>query len=158
MVFNGQSFDGALFILVFLWLGVMSVFLVRMISHYNRLTHGVTNANLKEVLEGILTGQQRVSKKVLDIESTIARMHIADSFHIQRIGIVRFNPFSDTGGAQSFSLAIVDSGDNGIMMTSLYARNGNRWYVKEIVGGRGKGVELSREEESAIKHARIIKV
>ena len=40
-------------------------------------------------------------------------------------------------------------------MTSLYARTGNRWYVKEVRSGKGKELELSKEEQSAIKRAQI---
>ena len=143
---------------VFVWLIVLSIVTTRMLSHYNRLTRGVTSVGLRDVLESLMKSDQAAQSRFRSIDDSIKLLIQDGARHIQRIGIVRFNPFSDTGGAQSFSLAIVDSGDNGIMMTSLYARNGNRWYVKEIVGGRGKGVELSREEESAIKHARIIKV
>jgi hypothetical protein len=41
-------------------------------------------------------------------------------------------------------------------MTSLYARSGNRWYVKEVVGGKGKELALSKEEESVIQKAQHI--
>ena len=143
---------------VLVWLIVLSIVTTRMLSHYNRLTRGATSAGLRDVLESLMKSDQAAQSRFRSIDDSIKLLIQDGARHIQRIGIVRFNPFSDTGGAQSFSLAIVDSGDNGIVMTSLYARNGNRWYVKEIVGGRGKGVELSREEESAIKHARIIKV
>ena len=143
---------------VFVWLIALTILTIRMHSHYNRLTRGITSAGLRDVLESLMKSDQAAQSRFRSIDDSIKLLTHDGARHIQRIGIVRFNPFSDTGGAQSFSLAIVDSGDNGIVMTSLYARNGNRWYVKEIVAGRGKGVELSREEESAIKHARIIKV
>ena len=126
-----------------------------MLSHYNRLTRGVTSTGLRDVLESLMKSQQAAQSRFRSIDEAVKLLNQDGALHIQRIGIVRFNPFSDTGGAQSFSLAIVDSKDNGIVMTSLYARNGNRWYVKEIVSGKGNGVELSHEEESAIKHARI---
>lgn len=140
------------------WLIALTIVTTRMLSHYNRLTRGVTSAGLRDVLELLMKSDQAAQSRFRSIDDSIKLLTHDGARHIQRIGIVRFNPFSDTGGAQSFSLAIVDGGDNGIVMTSLYARNGNRWYVKEIVSGKGKSVELSREEESAIKHARIIKV
>lgn len=143
---------------IFVWLIVLSIVTIRMLSHYNRLTRGVTSAGLRDVLESLMKSDQAAQSRFRSIDDSIKLLTQDGARHIQRVGIIRFNPFSDTGGAQSFSLAIVDSRDNGIVMTSLYARNGNRWYVKEVVAGRGKGVELSREEESAIKHARIIKV
>ena len=50
-------------------------------------------------------------------------------------------------------MAILDESDTGVVMTSLYARTGNRWYVKEVVKGKGKELELSREELAAITQA-----
>ncbi|MBI4062547.1 DUF4446 family protein [Candidatus Gottesmanbacteria bacterium] len=141
-----------------IWLIVLSIFVFRSLAHYNRLTRGITSAGLRDVLESLMKSDQAAQSRFRSIDDSIKLLTHDGARHIQRIGIVRFNPFSDTGGAQSFSLAIIDAGDNGIVMTSLYARNGNRWYVKEIVSGKGKGVPLSREEESAIKHAHRIKV
>lgn len=143
---------------VFVWLIVLSIVTTRMLSHYNRLTRGATSAGLRDVLESLMKSDQAAQSRFRSIDDAIKLLTQDGARHIQRIGIVRFNPFSDTGGAQSFSLAILDSHDNGIVMTSLYARNGNRWYVKEIMSGKGKSVALSHEEESAIKHAHIIKV
>src|SRR3990167_6273226 len=140
---------------IFVWLIILSIVIARMLSHYNRLTRGVTSTGLRDVLESLMKSQQAAQSRFRSIDEAVKLLNQDGALHIQRIGIVRFNPFSDTGGAQSFSLAIVDSKDNGIVMTSLYARNGNRWYVKEIVSGKGNGVELSHEDESAIKHARI---
>jgi hypothetical protein len=49
---------------------------------------------------------------------------------------------------------MLDKNDNGIVMTSLYARTGNRWYIKYIKAGSGLDVELSKEEKSAIKNTK----
>jgi len=73
--------------------------------------------------------------------------------HLQKMGFVRFNPFSDTGGDQSFCLAILDGQDNGIVISSLHSREQTRVYAKEIVAGKPKGVELSKEEREALKKA-----
>ena len=58
----------------------------------------------------------------------------------QRVGLVRFNPFEDTGGNQSFALALLDAEGNGWVLSSLHARTGTRVYAKPItrrpIGGR----------------------
>lgn len=89
------------------------------------------------------------------LAQTITKLEEEEKTHFQKIGIVRFNPFSDTGGSQSFTMALLDKEDNGVVMTSLYARTGNRWYIKSIKDGSGKDVELSREEKAAIKQAKV---
>lgn len=75
--------------------------------------------------------------------------------HIQKIGLLRFNPFHDTGGDQSFILALLDSHDTGVVISSLHTRTGTRWYAKGVLSGRGQEHELSNEEQKAIKSATV---
>ena len=63
----------------------------------------------------------------------------------QRVGLVRYNPFEDTGGNQSFALALLDAEGNGWVLSSLHARAGTRVYAKAIAGGRADAA-LSEEE------------
>lgn len=153
MVFNNSLLIWVIFFGCLAWLSVLTFLLVRMITHYNKLGEGSTKQSLKGVLEDILNTQGNLIKKTSDLEMATKYLSVQSELHIQRIGIVRFNPFADTGGAQSFSIALLDGRDNGIVMTSLYGRAGNRWYVKELVAGKGKGHELSKEEEEAIRSA-----
>lgn len=142
--------------LLALWNAVISYFLFRMISHYNRLTMGISTHTLKESLEKILDAYSANKKDIAGLSQTLTRVEQEGMSHLQRIGIVRFNPFSDTGGSQSFTIALLDKNENGIVMTSLYARTGNRWYIKNIAKGVGVDVELSKEEKTAIKNAKIL--
>lgn len=139
-----------------IWLGVLTVFVFRMISHYNRLTKGMTHHTMKEVLEKILEEHIKNTKDIKRIFEMISALEQDGVMHLQRFGIVRFNPFSDTGGSQSFTFALLDGKENGVVMTSLYARTGNRWYIKHVKLGQGIDVELSREEKLAIKEARPV--
>jgi hypothetical protein len=123
-----------------------------MISHYNKLGGVSSKTSLAGVLEDILKHQAGLERKAQELEGVTAHLAKQGELHIQRIGIVRFNPFADTGGAQSFSIALLDGENNGIVMTSLYARAGNRWYVKDITAGKGEH-ELSKEEQEAIRSA-----
>ncbi|KKU87909.1 hypothetical protein A3A64_03460 [Candidatus Gottesmanbacteria bacterium RIFCSPLOWO2_01_FULL_48_11] len=153
MPFN-ESFVLVGIILLFVWVSVVTVLVFRMISHYNGLTKGASRTGLKEILESILETQQGLKKKVVELTVELGKTQEAGKLHLERIGIVRFNPFDDTGGTQSFTMALLDGRDNGIVITSLYARNSNRWYVKEITQGTGMDVALSKEEQAAIKKAR----
>jgi hypothetical protein len=137
-----------------LWNIIISIFVFRMVSHYNRLTFGVSTHSLKESLERILDAYTKNKKDIAVLSQAITKLEIEGTTHLQRIGIVRFNPFSDTGGSQSFTIAILDKEDNGVVMTSLYARTGNRWYIKYIKAGAGLDVELSKEEKTAIKNTK----
>lgn len=90
--------------------------------------------NLKEVL-----------KKILELEARSKR-----SF--QKIGTVRFNPFKEVGGNQSFSIALLDLNNNGFVITSHYSRESNRVYTKEIKNGKSD-YSLSEEEKKAVQKA-----
>lgn len=72
---------------------------------------------------------------------------------IQKIGIVRFNPFKETGGNQSFALALIDQEHNGVVISSLYSRERLNVFAKPIVEGQSS-FQLSNEEEEALKQAR----
>jgi hypothetical protein len=156
MVFNSTLLITGIAIGFLIWLSIISVLLIRMISHYNRLSKGVTKQSLLEVLESMLNSLQDMKSRSVALEKVTRELQADGALHVQRIGIVRFNPFADTGGAQSFSIALLDGKNSGIVMTSLYARAGNRWYIKEIIAGKGKDLALSKEEESAIDNAKHI--
>ena len=70
----------------------------------------------------------------------------------QRVGVVRFNPFSDTGGDQSFAIALLDSEGNGIVLSSLHGRTDTRVFAKPVSAGRSRHA-LSDEEQEAIRRA-----
>lgn len=71
---------------------------------------------------------------------------------IQKVGVVRFNPFAEVGGNQSFAIALLDKQLNGVIILSLYAREGVRVYSKSLKEGKSE-YRLSKEEEEAIKLA-----
>ncbi len=108
-----------------------------------------TPQNSKELLaqfEELKKSFEKVAKKLEDLENK-------NQFNIQKIGIVRFNPFQEMGGNQSFSIAILDGKDNGVVITSLYGKEGNRIYGKPIKEG-GSEYLLSEEEKQAIEYAK----
>jgi len=104
--------------------------------------------NFKEILSILrnLEGKiGRLSEEVDNLKKEI-------KFPIQKFGIVRFNPFSNIGGNQSFSIALLDGHGNGVVITSLYAQEGNRIFAKPIEKGNSI-YSLSKEEKEAIEKA-----
>ncbi len=156
MVFNDVSLLYIFIAIIFIWTSILTVVVFRMTAHYNKLTRGITTSTLKEVLGELIGKYEKTGKDIQSINKAIDELSKDGALHLQRLGTVRFNPFSDTGGSQSFTIAILDGKDNGIVMTSLYARTGNRWYIKHIKLGKSEDVELSKEEQSAIKKARPV--
>ena len=71
---------------------------------------------------------------------------------IQKTGIVRFNPFNEMGGNQSFVIALLDAKNNGFVISSLFVKEGNRVYSKMVRNGKSDH-SLSGEEVEAINRA-----
>lgn len=104
--------------------------------------------NLKEILSQFKSLEKNFEK----ISEELENLKKENKFSIQKVGIVRFNPFSEVGGDQSFSFALLDGNDSGFVITSLYAREGNRVYGKPIKDGQSEYL-LSEEEKEAIAKA-----
>jgi len=105
--------------------------------------------NFKEVvskLEKIETKLNKTSERLEDLEDY-------SRCFVNNVGITRYNPFKYSGGNQSFSIAILDSLENGVVITSLYSREGNRVYSKPIKKGESE-FSLSDEEINAIQKAK----
>jgi hypothetical protein len=67
----------------------------------------------------------------------------------------RFNPFKEVGGDQSFSVALLNGKNNGLVISSLYTREGTRIYAKAITNGLSEKHPLTEEEEEIIKLANL---
>lgn len=93
-----------------------------------------------------------VARELDELSARSAVLESAGRRAIQRVGLVRFNPFEDTGGNQSFALALTDAAGNGFVISSLHSRTGTRLYAKAIADGRSDGA-LSEEENEALRRA-----
>ncbi len=71
---------------------------------------------------------------------------------IQYMGMVRYNTFEDVGGDLSYAIALLDEDKNGVVLNSLYYRQGCYTYGKPIIAGESK-YQLSPEEQEAIDKA-----
>lgn len=135
-----------------IWLIGLSIFLYRYLTFFNKLTKGIEVTDLKKVLEKILVRGEANTDGIKALERKFDLLEEDGKFHIQKVGLIRFNPFKELGGDHSFSLAILDSHDSGIIITSLHTRDRTRVYMKDIKKGKS-GFELSSEEKKALVNA-----
>lgn len=142
-------------VIALVWLIVLTILFFQLAEHYNTLTKGVSSKTLKAVLENLLK-EVEISKKDIDLlKDRCSKLEKDGLLHIQKIGLLRFNPFKDTGGDQSFILVLVNAQDTGVVISGLYSRSGTRWYAKRVATGRGIDHELSDEEKKALKEAKV---
>ncbi len=137
-----------------LWIVVLTIFLIRSIVHYKKLTKNITKKDLKTVLTEILNKVDLNQKDLTNLTAALKKARKGMEAHIQKIGFVRFNPFPQTGGDQSFSLSLLDEKDTGFVLSSLHSRDTTRFYAKTIRNGQPEGSKLSEEEKKAIKNAK----
>jgi len=116
------------------------------------LTRGADGANLGAVLDVHLDKVYAVARELDELSARSAMLEAAGRRAIQRVGLVRFNPFEDTGGNQSFAIALTDAAGNGFVLSSLHTRTGTRVYAKAVTDGRSDGA-LSEEEAEALRLA-----
>jgi len=142
--------------ILFLWLTVLTVYFWKLSSHYNKLTSGANGKSLNIILENLLKDMDLSKKDIEKLKRYSEKLYEDSLLHIQRVGLVRYNPFKDTGGDQSFVLSLIDGHDTGVVISGLYSRSGTRWYAKKVDQGKGVDYELSEEEKKSIKEARGI--
>jgi hypothetical protein len=142
------------FVIVFIWLGLITFFLQRMIRNYSVFTEGVHKKTLEEVLINIVKEQKLSKKDIAYLSERCDNIERDGLMHIQKIGLIRFNPFKDTGGDQSFILSLINAENSGVVITALYSRSGTRWYAKRVNNGKGVEHELSDDEKRSLKIAK----
>jgi hypothetical protein len=145
------------FFIIFVWLGIASYYLYKLINSYTFFTRGVQKKTLEGVLTNLVRQTETTKEDIANIMKRYDTMEKNELVHIQKIGLLRFNPFKDTGGDQSFILVLTDANDTGVMLTSLYSRAGTRWYAKRIEKGKGVEHALSDEEKKALQAAEKIR-
>jgi Protein of unknown function (DUF4446) len=116
------------------------------------LTRDSDGRSLEAVLDAHLDKVYAVSRELDELAARMAVLEGAQRRSFQRVGLVRYNPFEETGGNQSFALALLDAGGDGWVLSSLHARSGTRVYVKAIKSGRAD-TGLSDEESAALGQA-----
>ncbi len=136
----------------FIWLVILSILFWSMHAHYNKLSAGA-GGSLKSILENLLKEITIAKKELASLKEHAEKLQKDGDFHIQKVGLLRFNPFKDTGGDQSFIISLINGNDTGVIISGLYSRSGTRWYAKKIVNGKSVEYELTDEEKQALKEA-----
>ena len=138
--------------IIAVWLIGLSLGLVLVYRFFGRLSSGVKTGNLKKVLDKILENQTKTGLGLANLEREVKKLEEEGALHVQKVGLVRFNPFRETGGDHSFSLTLLNAKNTGIILTSLHTRERTRVYIKAVKKGKSE-YEFSQEEKKALSKA-----
>jgi len=135
-------------IVIFLWTRLRGLE-----GRYRRLMGDSTADRLEEMLEDYVRRVRGTLDRVDTLERLARDLQRTLGYSVQWVGMVRYNPFRDTGGAQSFAIALADAHGDGIILSSLHRRDLTRVYAKPLLGWKSTH-SLTEEELEAIEAAR----
>ncbi len=151
-----QTIIFLLLILVVLVFIAINIVLLRKFNKTNeKIDALLEKGKIKEFKDIFLSQKEKnenLEEQVKDAFLKIKKLEDICEITIRKIGIVRFNPFSDMGGNQSFIIAMLDNKNNGFLISSLFVNDGNRVYTKAVKNGKSEHA-LSPQEVEAIDKA-----
>jgi len=143
------------FLIIIFVLFCWSVYLTVLTFKYkkkNDLFFVAGDENVYELLKSVVKDNEKTNKRSEKVEKGLDEAVKIIKKSYQKQAIIRYNPFKETGGNQSFSMAILDFDKNGYVITSIHGREADRVYCKPIVNGKSEH-NLSAEEVEAISKA-----
>jgi Protein of unknown function (DUF4446) len=153
---TSSGFVAAALAIAVIVLIVLVALLWRHVAALERRLASLTSAgdgrSLESTLHATLDKVASLSSGVEQLRSRATVIEAVQKKAIQRSGLVRYNPFEDTGGNQSFAVALLDDRGDGVVVSSLHARQNTRVYAKAVTGGRSESA-LSDEESEALRMA-----
>lgn len=142
------------FLIIFIaWNLILSLSFIYFFLSWRKIFQGTSGKTVKKVLEENLLRFNRLNNKVVELQKDIDLLNQEKVSFFQKTAFLRFNPFGDTGGNQSFIWVCLDQENNGIVITSLYGREGTRVYGKRIKKGKEIDHRLSDEERQVLEMA-----
>lgn len=146
LIFAGLAFLNLILFIILFW----------QFEAYRRIQKELISGEEKANLEEIVLKHKKLiashNKNIKELTRFLEHLLEESKASIQKVGVIRFNPFADTGGNMSFAIALLDGRKNGIVISSLHSREGTRIYAKSIKNGASEH-HLTEEEKEAIKQA-----
>jgi hypothetical protein len=135
-----------------LWVALLQRSESRLRRRLRRVVPGGEQVSLDEIMSRQLERIEQLHTRVDALNKLQQELEATTQRTLQRVGVVRYNPFADTGGDQSFAIALLDPNGTGLVISSLHSRTETRVFAKPVQGGRSR-YPLSDEEQDAIKKA-----
>jgi Protein of unknown function (DUF4446) len=98
-------------------------------------------------------GVDALPEDLMGLRQEVAALRAEAAGALRHLAVVRYDAFNDMGGHLSWSLALLDNGGDGVVLTSIHGRSETRTYAKNVAAWTSPQ-QLSPEEEEAVTHAR----
>ncbi len=138
---------------LFVWVLLLTILYINTRSHYNRFTADTEKKDLLSVLNQLLKTTLKNQKDIEAVNKRLDNQIEYGKINFKKFGFKRFNPFTNTGGDQSFVLCLLDENNTGFVISSLHSRENTRIYAKRIVKGESSDQVLSDEEKAVLASA-----
>lgn len=139
-------------IILLISLVVITKSLNRLEKRYKKLTRGINNKNLEEIVIQYLDNIDSVKADTEIVKNQQLELEKRLNTCVQKVAIVRYNAFEDIGSDLSFSIALLNHNNDGVIITGIYGRNDSTVYAKPIDKGISR-YDLSEEEEQVLVEA-----
>lgn len=151
----GISVIGAVIVglLLIIWNIFLHLNISKIKQNQQKLFSGKNGVDLEKTILFHSQSIKELDKDIQDLFGISNQIHSLAAKSVHKVGVVRFNPFKDLGGDQSFSVALLDGENSGVVFSSLHTREGNRTYAKPVEKGKAVKYPLTGEEQEAIKKA-----
>lgn len=136
----------------FIWLSILTFLILKQRSFFKDLFPKDNSRDIRNKFKEVLEAISGFEKNIQILENRLTGFKKESLANIQKLAVLKYNPYNDTGGDQSFSLALLDGRLDGIIFTSLHSRAGTRIYLKNITAGKSE-LELSKEEAKVLSKA-----
>ena len=119
-------------------------------NKYRKFMRGVNNKNLEELIIGYLDKIDELKEETEYMKKLYEDLNLRLKSCVQKVSIVRYRAFDDVGSDLSFSIALLDENNDGVILTGIYGRNESTTYAKPIDKGISR-YDLSQEEKQVLQ-------
>lgn len=134
------------------WVAYLTITFRKYLKERQELIKKAKGKGLDEILVRQLKRLEKSEDAIQELKKRADSLDINAEISITKVGVVRYNPFRDTGGDQSFSIALLNEKLDGVVISSMYGREGSRAFAKALHDGRSDH-PLTDEENKAIEKA-----
>ncbi|NJD02660.1 MAG: DUF4446 family protein [Ruminiclostridium sp.] len=149
----------SLFLIIILF--IMNIFtrirVKKLKVKYLKFMNGLSGVNIEKVLDDCINKVNFVIDKNKEMEYQMNTIERNMYYCIQKVGVVRYNAFDNVGSDLSYSIALLDNNDDGLVLSSLYARDSSSTYANPVTNSKSR-YALSAEEIKAIDIAKKTRI